>query len=64
MTTTVATRWGRRRWGRGRRWRSRGDEGQALVEFILVMPLLVALLAGVLEFGWYINAHNTVASAA
>lgn len=49
---------------RRRRRGSRGDEGQALVEFILVMPLLVALLAGVLEFGWYINAHNTVASAA
>jgi hypothetical protein len=52
---------GRRGWA-GRR----GDEsGQALtVELVLLFPLLLAMLFGLLEFGWWLNAHMVVSNAA
>ncbi|MGH8946612.1 MAG: TadE/TadG family type IV pilus assembly protein [Acidimicrobiia bacterium] len=34
------------------RHRSRKDKGAALVEFAILMPLLVVLLLGIVEFGW------------
>lgn len=50
---------------RSRRTRRRRDDaGQALVEFIMVFPLLFALICGLIEFGWYINAHDAIAAAA
>lgn len=34
--------------------------GQSLVELALVMPILVILLAGLAEIGWYAYSYNTV----
>jgi Flp pilus assembly protein TadG len=38
--------------------------GQALVEFALVVPLLILLLLGIMEFGWLVKNQLTVANAA
>ena len=43
------------------RWRR---DGQALVEFALVVPVLILLLFGILDFGRAIYAYNTIADAA
>ena len=42
----------------------RRHEGQDLVEFALVAPLLFLLLFGILEFGVAVWRYNTVANAA
>ncbi len=47
--------------GQGRR---RGEAGQDLVEFALVLPLLVLLFFGIIEFGRVIFTYNTLANAA
>jgi len=44
-----------------RRWR---DRGAAAVEFALVVPLLVMILFGIVEFGNYFFIQSTVAGAA
>ena len=44
-----------------RRWR---DRGAAAVEFALVMPLLVMILFGIVEFGWMFFVQAQVAAAA
>ncbi|MCU0311182.1 MAG: pilus assembly protein [Acidimicrobiales bacterium] len=44
--------------------RARGDEGTALVELALVLPLLVLLVLGVLEYGRAWGESNTVIRAA
>lgn len=41
-----------------------GESGQALVEFALVLPLILLLLFGMLQFALVLNARQTVASAA
>ena len=41
-----------------------GIRGQALVEFVLVAPLLLTILFGIIAYGLYINAANTVSAAA
>lgn len=46
---------------RARRPRSRG---QALVEFALVLPLFLLILAGMVDFGMGLNASITVTNAA
>ena len=33
-------------------WRGRRDSGASLIEFAILMPLLVLLLLGIVEFGW------------
>lgn len=38
--------------------RRRLDQGQALVEFVLVAPLLILLLFGIIEFGIYLNQYD------
>lgn len=45
-----------------RRWRS--EEGAAAVEFALVVPLLLTLLFGIVEFGAAYNAQIVVTNAA
>ena len=36
-----------------------GEQGQAIVEFALAMPLLLTLLCGILDFGWiYLNQYK------
>ena len=37
--------------------------GQTIVEFALVVPVLLALLLGILEFGWLMKNHLVVANA-
>lgn len=38
--------------------------GQSLVEFALVLPLLMLLILGMIEFGWILNGKITLTSAA
>lgn len=40
------------------------EEGQALVEFALVLPLLLLLVFGMIQFALVLNARQTVAHAA
>ena len=40
-----------------------GRRGQALVEFAMVMPLLLLLLVGLIEFGRAWNLHQVVTDA-
>lgn len=44
--------------------RGRREEGQALVEFALVLPLLLLLLFGIIQVGFVLHARQTVAYAA
>lgn len=43
---------------------ARGEEGQAVVEFALVLPLLLLLLVGMLELGSVLNAEQLLADVA
>lgn len=47
--------------GHGRR---SADHGQSLVEFALVFPIIVLLVAGFVEIGRAVFAYNTIANAA
>lgn len=38
--------------------------GQSLVEFALVLPILMVLILGMVEFGWILNGKITITSAA
>ncbi|MBO1265976.1 pilus assembly protein [Proteiniclasticum sp. SCR006] len=40
------------------------EEGQGLVEFALVLPILLLFLLGIIEFGWLFNARISLTSAA
>lgn len=40
------------------------EQGQSLVEFALVLPVLMLILLGIVEFGWMFNAKITLTSAA
>ncbi|RQD73605.1 MAG: hypothetical protein D5R97_09185 [Candidatus Syntrophonatronum acetioxidans] len=40
------------------------DKGQTLVEFALVLLPLLLILLGIIEFGWLLNGHITITSAA
>jgi len=42
----------------------RGERGQALVEYALVLPILLLLLLGIMEFGILVFNYNTIANAA
>ena len=42
----------------------KSEEAQALVEFTLILPILILLVFGILEFGWLLNAQITLNSAA
>jgi Flp pilus assembly protein TadG len=44
--------------------RRRDDRGAAAVEFALVLPLLVLLIVGMIQFGFVFNAYITVTHAA
>jgi Flp pilus assembly protein TadG len=43
--------------------RAVGDDGQALVEFALVVPLLLLLLVGIIEFARAWNEHQVLTDA-
>lgn len=49
---------------RPRRERRRGARGQSLVEFALVFPIMMLLIAGFFEIGRAVFAFNTIANAA
>jgi Flp pilus assembly protein TadG len=50
---------------RGRRTRPRGHRsGQALVEFVLVMPILFLLIFGLIDFARAWQTHHAIADAA
>lgn len=38
-------------------------DGQSLVEFALVLPILLLLILGMIEFGWILNGKITLTSA-
>lgn len=40
-----------------------GERGQAIVELALILPLLVLLVVGIIEFSLLLNARNTVSFA-
>ena len=42
------------------RRRKRKDGGAALVEFAFIMPFLILLLLGIIEFGWIMAQNNDV----
>jgi len=44
--------------------KGRGEKGQDLVEFAVILPVLLLLLLGIIEFGIVVFSYNTVASAA
>jgi Flp pilus assembly protein TadG len=44
--------------------RRRGSRGQALVEFVLVIPVLLLVLCGILDFGFALFSRMTVINAA
>jgi Flp pilus assembly protein TadG len=46
-----------------RRVHIRREDGQALVEFALVLPLLMALLLGIVQFGIVFNNYETLTDA-
>lgn len=42
----------------------RDDKGQGIVEFALIVPILLVLILGMIEFGFYFNGQITLNSAA
>jgi len=42
----------------------KNERGQSAVEFALVLPILIIILLGIVEFGWFLNAKITITSAA
>ena len=44
--------------------RLRREQGQDLIEFALIMPILAMLLFGIMEFGIIIFSYNTIGDAA
>lgn len=45
------------------KWLKKREEGQALVEFVLVLPILLILLLGIVEFGQIYFSYILVQSA-
>jgi len=39
-------------------------DGQSLVEFALILPVLLVLIIGIIEFGWIFNGQITITNAA
>ena len=48
--------------------RIKSEEGQAMVEFAIALPLLLLILCGIIDFGWLfynqLNVDNTSREAA
>lgn len=42
----------------------KNESGVSLIEFALVLPLLLALVLGIIEFGWLFNGYITITGAA
>ena len=48
----------------GRSHSKRARHGSTLVEFALILPILLAMLLGIIEFGWLAKNHLALANAA
>jgi hypothetical protein len=46
-----------------RRWRGRGESGQSLVEFAMVLPLLLVILFAIIDFGRIYQANVSLTNA-
>jgi len=42
----------------------KNEKGQSMVEFALVLPVLLLILIGIIDFGWAFNGKITLTSAA
>lgn len=40
------------------------ESGQSIVEFALILPVLMLIVVGIIEFGWLFNGKITLTSAA
>jgi Flp pilus assembly protein TadG len=47
----------------GGRMRIKKEDGQSMVEFALILPLLILLLCGILDFGWIFGNQLTLNNA-
>ncbi|MFC2029568.1 TadE/TadG family type IV pilus assembly protein [Chloroflexota bacterium] len=45
-------------------WLDRRESGQELVEYAMILPLLLVLLVGIIEFSIIIFSYDTIANAA
>jgi Flp pilus assembly protein TadG len=45
-------------------WLDRRESGQELVEYAMILPLLLVLLVGIIEFSIVIFSYETIANAA
>ncbi|MEO3429573.1 TadE family protein [Pelagibius sp. CAU 1746] len=52
----------RARWRRD--WRRRADSGSAAVEFAILLPIFLAILFGIIQFGSVMFLHNNMVNAA
>lgn len=52
----------RRKWLRD--WKKRGESGAAAVEFAIVLPIFLAMLFGIIQFGAVTFVHNNMINAA
>ncbi|MBE0466414.1 MAG: pilus assembly protein [Candidatus Desulforudis sp.] len=41
----------------------KGQGGQSAVEFALILPVLILIVLGIIEFGWLLNSKITLTSA-
>ncbi|KRQ86266.1 TadE-like protein [Caloramator mitchellensis] len=39
------------------------NKGQALVEFAIILPILIFIIAGIIEFGMMLNSYLTIQNA-
>jgi len=44
--------------------RHRGEKGQSAVEFALVLPILIIILCGIIDFGWLYSCNIAATNAA
>jgi Flp pilus assembly protein TadG len=44
--------------------RGRGDRGQTIVEFALILPIFILVLVGIVDFGRAVYASSTIQNAA
>jgi Flp pilus assembly protein TadG len=50
--------------GRSRSRPGKGERGQSLMEFALVMPVFLILVLSIVDFGWGLRAYITVTNSA